>query len=74
MIRDFGTHFGPNFAMTDIQKVVNGTLSTSSFSCVAATAQFQVQPGQTGIVPASLSLRRVSTPLGLQPCAQFSDP
>ncbi len=74
LIRDFGTHFGPNFAMTDIQKVVNGTLSTSSFSCVAATAQFQVQTGQTGIVPASLSLRRVSTPLGLQACAQFSDP
>ena len=74
LVRDFGTHFGPNFAMTDVQKVVNGALSTSSFSCAAATAQFQAQPGQTGIVPATLSLRRVSTPLGIPPCAQFSAP
>jgi hypothetical protein len=70
LVRDFGTHFGPDFSMTDIQKVVNGTLNTSPFACTTATAQFLVQPGQTGIVPASLSLRRVSTPLGLPVCGQ----
>lgn len=70
LIRDVGTHFGPDFSTTDIQKVVNGTLNTSPFACASATAQFTVQPGQTGIVPASLSLRRVSTPLGLPACSQ----
>jgi len=70
LVRDFGTHFGPDFSMTDIQKVVNGTLSTSPFACTSATAQFTVQPGQTAIVPASLSLQRISTPLGLPACGQ----
>jgi hypothetical protein len=70
LVRDLGTHSGPDFSMTDIQKVVNGSLSTSPFACATATAQFTVQPGQTGIVPASMSLRRVSTPLGLPACGQ----
>ncbi|MEP6484718.1 MAG: hypothetical protein ABJB01_09720 [Rudaea sp.] len=67
--RTFGTHFGPDFDRAAVHRVINGTLTTSPFSCTTTTSQFQAQPGETAVIPPSLALRRITTPLGMPACA-----
>ncbi|HEX4479281.1 MAG TPA: hypothetical protein VH082_00620 [Rudaea sp.] len=69
MVQSFGTHFGADFDSTSIQTSINGTLVAAPFACSSGSIQFQTAAGQLGLIPASLSLQRLTAPVGLPSCA-----
>ena len=70
LVQSFGTHFGADFNAASLQKVVNGTLTAAPFACGSGATQYQTASGQLGLIPASLALQRITTPLGLPGCTQ----
>jgi len=62
-----GPVFGPDYDTSAVRLLIEGDLQ-AQFGCASASTQFQRQPGQPGFIPAALSLRRVTTPLGLPAC------
>ena len=70
LVQSFGTHFGADFNTASLQKVVNGTLTAAPFACGSGATEYQTAAGQLGLIPASLALQRITTPLGLPGCTQ----
>ncbi len=70
MVQPFGTHFGADFDSASIQKPVNGTLTAVPFACNSGSTEFVAALNQLGSIPASLSLQRITTPLGVPACTQ----
>ncbi len=67
-VQGLGPHFGPDFDPDAFHFIIQGDLAPTAFSCNTATAHFTAAPGQPGLLPASLSLQRITTPLGVAGC------
>jgi len=63
-----GPVFGPDYVKDALRFTIQGNLQ-ARFGCANAATQFQTQPGQPGFIPGTLSLRRLTTPLGLPVCS-----
>lgn len=69
LIQGLGPHFGPDYDPNAFHFTIQGDLAPTAFSCKTATAQFTAAQGQFPLLPASLSLQRITTPLGVAACA-----
>ncbi|MEO8804255.1 MAG: hypothetical protein ABI304_08160 [Rudaea sp.] len=68
LVQGLGPHFGPDYDPNTFHFTVQGDLAPTAFSCKTATAHFTAAPGRSALLPASLSLRRITTPLGVAVC------
>jgi hypothetical protein len=68
MLQPVGTNFGADFVSTDIHKIANGMLTAGPFGCSTDVTRYAPASGQLPSIPASLSLQRITTPLGLPAC------
>ena len=68
LIQGLGPHFGPDYDPQVFYFSIQGDLAPTVFSCKTATAQFTTAQGQSPLLPTSLSLQRITTPLGVAVC------
>lgn len=68
LVQGLGPHFGPDYDPNAFHFTIQGDLGTNGFGCRTATAHFSGVPGQSALLPTSLSLQRITTPLGVAAC------
>lgn len=68
LVQGLGPHFGSDYDPAAFHFSIQGDLNQTRFGCTTAQARFGASNGQSGFIPSSLSLRRITTPLGVPAC------
>ncbi len=65
-----GPHFGAGYDPAAIDVIPQGTLAQARFQCATGSATFTAIAGQPGYIAPSLTLARITYPLGVPMCSQ----